>query len=125
MAPLPFAKRLPGNAEVAAGSRHVAGGLARPLQHLDPPAPQPRLLHLRHSVSASQISTNEDAVDAAVPVDAQNAPQKGLGNYNAVSTAPTALILCSKKPNRREPEVSTLCWDFTQGPFRRRMDSPL
>jgi hypothetical protein len=38
---------------------------------------------------------------------------KGLGNYNAVSTAPTALILCSKNPNRREPEVSTLCWDFT------------
>jgi hypothetical protein len=60
------------------GARHVAGGLAGPLQHLDPPAPQPRLLHLRHSVSVSQISTNEDAVDAAGPVDAQNAPTRDL-----------------------------------------------
>jgi hypothetical protein len=66
------------------------------------------------AVSVSKLS-NEDAVDAAGPVDAQNAPP-GLGNYKTVSTAPTALIFCSKKtqPKQKRARVSTVSWDFTK-----------
>jgi len=63
----------------------------------------------------SRNSTSEDAVDPAVLWTQRTRPQ-GRGNYKTVSTAPTALIFCSKnrKPNRREPEVSTLSWEFTR-----------
>jgi hypothetical protein len=56
------------------GLRHIAGGLCRPLQHLESPHPLPR-------------------------------PQ-GLGTHKAVSTSPTALILCSKDPNQTEESLT-------------------
>src|SRR5689334_10858267 len=101
-APFPLVKGLSGDPEMATGSRHIAGGLASPLQHLEPPGPQPRLLNLRHRVSVSNFSTNEDAVDAAVPVDAQNAPTGTWKLQNSFHSANSAHLLFEKASTQTE-----------------------
>src|SRR6185503_9748040 len=113
-APFPLIKRLAGNAEMATGSRHTSGRFARSLQYFPPPRPQPRLFCLRHRVSVVD-STNEDAVDAAVPVDAQNAPTGTWKLQNSFHSANSAHPLSKDlNPNRRELELSTVSRDFTK-----------
>ena len=98
-----------------AGPRHVAGGLGRPLQHLEPPGHNRVCSAFVIASPCRTFSTNEDAVDAAVPVDAQNAPTRTWKLQNSFHSANSAHPLFEKdlNPNRREPGVSTLSWDFT------------
>jgi hypothetical protein len=66
-------------------------------------------------VSVSTISTHEDAVDAAVPVDAQNAPTRTWKLQNSFHSANSAHPLFEKDLNQTEESgVSTLSRDFTK-----------
>ena len=64
---------------------------------------------------ASMRRMPPERMDAAVPVDAQNAPTGTWKLQNSFHSANSAHPLFEKdlNPNRREPEVSTLSWDFT------------
>ena len=68
----------------------------------------PLILSLLRLTSTCKVLTSltafgaiEEGVDAAVPVDAQNAPTSDLENCRQFSTAPTPLIVCLKKKDER------------------------
>jgi len=106
--PFPFVKGLPRNPEMATGVRHIAGGLAGLLQHPEPPRPQPLLLCFRHRVSESKIFRQPKTLLTLPSLWTHRTRPQGLGNYKTVSTAPTALILCSRKTSAKQKRARTV-----------------
>jgi hypothetical protein len=124
-ATFPLVVGLAGDSEMPTGARHTAGRLIRPLQHLEPPRPQSRLLGLRHCVSVSMIRPTKTPLTLPVLRPHRTRPQD-LGNYKPVPQAPTALIFCSKNlnPNRREPDCQP-CLGISQFYLSLRKDTQL
>ena len=107
-------KGLAGDAEMPTGARHTSGDSPARCNTLN------RHAHNRVCSAFVIASPCRNFRQTKTPLTLpslwthRTRPQ-GLGNYKTVSTAPTALIFCSKNsnPNRREPGVSSLSWDFT------------
>ena len=112
----PLVEGLSGDPEMPTSPCHAPRGPCRLLQHLESPRSKSYLLRLCHRVSVSRIF-DETKTLLTLPSlwTHRTRPQGNWKLQNSFHSANSVHHQFRKRlqPNRREPQVSTVSWDFT------------